>query len=314
LEQDGLSMTRFTSDSTDRENNVWDKIFLNLEDFGKIFANGRAGVPNVYGPILFRFRPNALYEMADVAVCLRSAGAKGFDRKQESLKSIEDVDRIFYYPVNDPQGRTAALKFKSKLRQSFGEGAQSIEISCTNTEGVLSLFYLEDVVVDPYRLNDTRLSGVVSDTVQEAGSGSSVKERVTKVDIQMYQHLLQGARSKPPKPTVLARMVSSAYLKEWAREIESRGGILLHNYYRYLRYLYEGTVLPVQERIKSEAFAERSITAIEIGTEFPAEDISPHLLDEEFKLIIEDIAGDQADWARSSEKGWFYSDEDDLFY
>jgi len=83
-----LSFTGFNTDSSDISKEVWDKVFLNLEDFGIGFAKRRPAVPTVYGPILFRFNPNALLEAIDVAVCTRSAGAPGFDREAESLSTI----------------------------------------------------------------------------------------------------------------------------------------------------------------------------------------------------------------------------------
>ena len=86
------------------------------------------------------------------------------------------------------------------------------------------------------------------------------------------------------------------------------------NYYRYLTYLYRGTVLPVQERTRSEAHVKQPVPTIQIAEGFSAEDISYDLLDEEFKMIIEDLDSDQADWTRSSEEGWPYSDQDNLFY
>mgnify|MGYP006146789185 CR=1 FL=1 len=44
LEEDLHYFTGFTTDEVDQDNRVWDKVFVNLEDFGRAFASGlRAG-------------------------------------------------------------------------------------------------------------------------------------------------------------------------------------------------------------------------------------------------------------------------------
>jgi hypothetical protein len=85
LAHGGLESTPFATDEADQKNGVWDKVFFNLEDFGCTFANGGRAVPNPYGPVLLRLRPSVLLGAKDVAVCLRSAGTRGFDRRRESL-------------------------------------------------------------------------------------------------------------------------------------------------------------------------------------------------------------------------------------
>ena len=94
LESRQVEFTPFQTDAIDRENSMWDKVFVNLSDFGRSFAQGAKNVPNPYGPILFRLRPSALLEASDVAVCLWSAGAKGFNREREALKTLEDINRL----------------------------------------------------------------------------------------------------------------------------------------------------------------------------------------------------------------------------
>ena len=116
LQQAGLSTTSFTTDRVDRENGVWNKVFVNLQDFGQTFARGHVATPNPYGPLLLRLHPSALLEADDVAICLRSAGARGFNRERESLKTVTDVDRLFWKSLGEDRG-LALLKFKEALRQ-----------------------------------------------------------------------------------------------------------------------------------------------------------------------------------------------------
>jgi len=68
------SYTQFDTDESDRTSKVWDKVFANLQDFSFTFARGGPAVPNTYGPILFQIQPEALHDVTDVAICLRSAG------------------------------------------------------------------------------------------------------------------------------------------------------------------------------------------------------------------------------------------------
>jgi len=96
----GKEFTEFETDLIDQKNGVWDKVFVNPFDYGEIFVRGYPGVPTVYGPIHFVFKPEALLEAQDVAVALRSAGSLGFDRERESLATVEEIERIFAYSRN----------------------------------------------------------------------------------------------------------------------------------------------------------------------------------------------------------------------
>lgn len=321
LEDNNLSMTLFETDSIDRENAVWDKVFLNLEDFGRTFAKGGAAVPNVYGPILLRFNPQAFVKAIDVAICLRSAGSKGFRRTQEALKSLEDVDKLFYYPVEQQYG-TAALKFKALLQRDFYPTAQSVEISCTFPEGILSFTQLVDIVVDPYPFFGHDLAYYVSRSIEKHNFGFPVKRRSSQIGEKPYHCLLSGATSDEyPSPTTLVESSSCSQRKEWAQKIESKGGLLLKNYYRYLKYLRCGTLLPIQKQGKPEQ--PKRIYQIQSAESFFNEDILDidllseqeiDFLDEESNLIRRELNSDMADWARSSEEGWFYSDYDSFFW
>jgi len=117
LESERTSYTAFETDETDRINEVWDKVFVNLTDFGATFAKGVNNVPNPYGPILFQLRPSALNEASDVAVCLWSAGAKGFDRNREALKSVQDIDRLFLHSSQVPYPERSYIRFRGELKK-----------------------------------------------------------------------------------------------------------------------------------------------------------------------------------------------------
>ena len=51
LENKELPFTPFDTDTIDKTNGVWDKVFGNLKEFGEIFADGMPWPPTVYGPV-----------------------------------------------------------------------------------------------------------------------------------------------------------------------------------------------------------------------------------------------------------------------
>ena len=159
LESKQVKFTEFQTDATDRKNSVWDKVFVNLADFGESFARGDKSVPNPYGPILFQILPSALLEASDVAICLRSAGAQGFNREEEALRTVEEIDRLFLHPSNvHPPFKKHLIKFGDKLEEEFEDpNAQTPEISCTVSGGVLPIQKVRFVRVDPYTVSGQSL-------------------------------------------------------------------------------------------------------------------------------------------------------------
>jgi hypothetical protein len=169
MELSDSSHTAFDTDETDKKNEVWDKVFLNLEDFGYGFAQGKrnvttAPVPNPYGPILLVFKPEILVEATDISVCLRSAGATDFNRDAESLVSIEEINRIFVHELNTAPYDLAKtyVKFKNALQKEFPDRqAMSPEINCMTADEVLSFTHLDAIIVDAYFINEKPLTDEV---------------------------------------------------------------------------------------------------------------------------------------------------------
>ena len=218
LEHEQLPVTEFETDNRDKENNVWDKVFLNLEDFGKNFADGKTWVPNVYGPILFRLKPKALALASDVAICLRSASTCDFDRENESLNSIDAVDNLFFNPKNHSYS-TAALKFRYSLQKTFGPKAEAIEMSCTYPKGCLPFDQLIDIVIDPYLLDEQELVNLVLNQVQIMGLDYPVVKRNPKIDHNLYQLFISGKNNNEYlAPTTLAKTSKSKYFNQWAQK------------------------------------------------------------------------------------------------
>jgi hypothetical protein len=319
LEDAQFPITAFTTDGNDRRNGVWDKVFLNLDDFGKIFATGRNGVPNVYGPILFRFQPHVLFGAIDVAVCLRSAGAEDFDREKESLKRLEDVNSLFFYSSSHPD-TLAALKCRQELQKTFGKDAQSVEISCTFPNNIMHFQGLIDIVIDPYFINNAELSQYVLSQMRKDGYDFKIGKRSLKISPSLYQFFLTENKQLP-RPTVLAKSSNSASFCKWAEKIEGTGRLLLKNYYRFLQYLQTGTYLPLKSQTSATKISNLDDHEIPIlddlddfelfENEFFESGINDPCEEEENDLILEELGDDQANWARSSDDGWFYSDDSD---
>ncbi len=165
LEDRKLPFTPFETDAIDKENGVWDKVFGNFAEFGEIFASGKPWPPTVYGPIQLQINPATLLDASDVAICLRSAGAEGFNRESEGL-TIDEIDRVFYYPRNTPFPNSVQVKSQSLLAKEFTKSKpQSPEVSCSVSNQMLSAKYIIVAWVDPYVLNGQRLLDRVIDVV-----------------------------------------------------------------------------------------------------------------------------------------------------
>lgn len=73
LEAHQQRYTPMDTDNRDKQNRIWDKVFVNLGDFGRIFAHGKAAAPTAYGPITIQLYPETLLEADDVACICRTA-------------------------------------------------------------------------------------------------------------------------------------------------------------------------------------------------------------------------------------------------
>ena len=167
LGSSGSNFTKFASDEVDKKNSVWDKVFLNLSDFGANFASPPKTntsppkcFPNPYGPIVLIIKPEALLEATDVAICLRSAWSTGFSREKESLSNIRDVNRIFAYPLEGVLEKKSEVKYRNPLETEFAQDFEAgyrfadPEISCSVVSGRISTKHITSILVDHYVLQD----------------------------------------------------------------------------------------------------------------------------------------------------------------
>lgn len=243
MESSNQEFTAFQTDARDHESDVWDKVFGNLHDFGRSFASynipsGRAVVPNPYGPILVVLSPSALLEADDVAICLRSAGAKGFNREREALP-LARIDRLF--ADRHPSGARYA-KFGSQLRRE-GTGRESDpELSASVPQQYFSLKYITHLIVDGYRFESGTLLEIVQQAWAAAGGPKRVWPRRTRPDrAALLTEVSAAIRDGCLRANELAESSSAGPLaRQWACELIASG--LQYQYQRFATYLQNGTL------------------------------------------------------------------------
>ena len=253
LEKSGKQFTPFVSDTNDKINGVWDKVFGNLTEFGEIFASGKPWPPTVYGPIQLQIKPSALLDASDVAVCIRSAGVEGFNRKSEAL-TIDEIDRVFYYPRNAPFPENIGVKSQSQLAKAFPKRSpQSPEISCSLSNQVLLAKHIIVAWVDPYVLNGQRLLDSVVDVVKDKPEFNfHIRPRFPPCRdnsrIPLYSELAECIREGIPSLYDIAQdsMLSSS-LREYAQQVFTNPNPdAKRQFNNYAKYLLYGTLRPMR--------------------------------------------------------------------
>jgi hypothetical protein len=243
LSDSGSTFTAFETDAADQTNGVWDKVFLNLSDFGCSFANGGNALPNPYGPIVLKIHPVALLDAIDIAVCLRSAGSWQFDRQSNALKSVDEIDFLFQHSAEAPLWYRPLVKFQEELRKKYPK-AETPEVSCTLPHGRLSIQHVEMAYVDPYRFPDGTLHHFVDSVRQQHGVAFGVQERSCKepTRARLYNELASLALGSVPALIDLSQNGAlSQNLRIWCKSIID----LEWQFKRFTSYLRQGTLLPI---------------------------------------------------------------------
>lgn len=248
MDDQNLPMTALASDKNDRINKMWDKVFLNPLDFGKIYNSGN-GVPTVYGPITLVFKPQALFSAKSVAICLRSAGSFGFNREKESLKSVEEVNRIFAYKFSDDpkfKNKNSSIKFSKELKEEFKMNYVSYPEISLDIEGGLLKFscQLTEIIVDPYLFNGIALIYKVSQKTQQYKLKSNLKKRLLndipgKILPEILTLLLKGL---PTVDELMGLEDVSSDFKKWVCRLDELK--LGQQWLCYAQYLRSGTLIP----------------------------------------------------------------------
>lgn len=247
VERRRLSQTAFVTDSQDRINGVWDKVFCNLDDFGRSFALGWKAVPNPYGPITLQIRPQGLIGADDVAIALRSAGAHDFDREGESLSTLDEIDKIYRHGVESGFPMSVETKFGDELQRAFASSpieAKSAEVSVSLPEEMIGLAHVTMVTVEPLVVGDVDLVNVVRALVHHFGWKLSVRPRLMGERREVWSDLVRFlADGSLPFIQVSNRADASPATRDWIRSIGEKA--LQWQFDRFARYLCEGTLEPL---------------------------------------------------------------------
>lgn len=279
LERASLPFTPFETDGRDRTNGVWDKVFVNLSDFGRAFAGGKNATPNAFGPITLRLPPAALRAAVDVAICLRSAGGRDFDRTAESIKTIHEVDQLFAYAMDAPAIQLSWLKSTPKLRKRW-PSAHTPEISCATTHGVIP-FVECDVIVDPHFVHGTSLEGAVLTAVSTSEHASRMRVLRRYCGLgrdDLYTELgalvFFGMMTIEEVGTAPGR---SVLLNEW---LDKATESTAFQFTRFAKYLYSGTIAPILSAELDESYREGMMSDIQEAEERGHEEEDGNLQDD----------------------------------
>jgi len=246
LERSGLAHTSFTSDETDQLYGVFDKVFGNLQDFGRFFAYGAAATPCLYGPILLVLRPTCFTAADDVAICLRSASGVAFNRERESLSTVEQVDSLY---VDDSSPYPYSIRRSQELAQLF-PGIKDVglpEVSLSIPDELLPLEHVQYILVDPYYSPTGRsLIDVVRVAIASDPDAPNipvyVRNQGRRERLALYRILGDRLMHSAPSLNQLRQDPDApADLREWA-EAASRTGAAEQYRRAYMPYLRAGTL------------------------------------------------------------------------
>lgn len=262
LELSRLPYTQFDTDQVDKENDVWNLVFGNLQDFGVAFAQGRrsentAPTPNPYGPILLIFNPEIFKEAIDVAICLRSAGGMNFNRDVEGLAN-DCVNRIFKYENIDNapnQYAKSYVAFGNTLRQRFNDNnAMTPEVSCNVINQKLSFNHLIRIIVDPYVINNQSLIEKVRTLKNQYGLNGVLWERRYRKGEKRFQMKQELANILLSELVTISQIIQnenySEDIRKWALRIQK--GNITFFYNRFAKYLRTGTLLELRDESQED--------------------------------------------------------------
>lgn len=250
LSERGRGYTTFETDEVDKSNDVWSKVFCNLQDLGIPFHMFKSGVPTPYGPILIKLDPEVLENATDVAICLRSAGVKNFDRNRESLSTIDEIERLF---KNSKDSKFPSdIHFIKNLKEVFDkekEVTSSPEVSVTMEKfsfgkGIAKIDYINEILVDPLVFDKKDLFDEVKELSESHYNllGTFVRSRQTK-NLNEYNELI----FESIKNQFSFDLLSEIYGDEESHPLKKLIVSLTTNntgymYDRFLKYLIEGTL------------------------------------------------------------------------
>jgi hypothetical protein len=249
-----LDFTVFETDENDKENEVWDKVFVNLSDFGNFFAlynmnnPNTASIPTIYGPISIQLIPKGLENADDICLSLKSAGLEGFDREEYGIP-IDQVKDIFVCVECENPSDEPYIKRTNELREIFDvkdPGTLNPEINFTLENQILGFENIISITVDPVIVNGRELYDVVKEMLYYYEIDTFVLNRKfhyregdeRKKIVSIISNSL--ADGEQDLTSLKEKFVEFEYGLNWIKRIENGG--LEYNLNRYLKYLKAGTI------------------------------------------------------------------------
>jgi hypothetical protein len=241
MENQNADFTSFYSDSQDRADGVFDKVFVNLSDFGNTFNSGGRATPLIYGPILMAIDPSALLLSNDIAICLRAAGTPGYNRQSESLNTSAEFANLF----KNSTGKW--IKSSSELKIAFPHltvGGQP-EISCSFANQIIPFNNVKFVVVDPISVLNLDLHKAVGRILAAQQCQIKVYRRLcsSKMMESDYQEIYSIAQQRLTGFNDIAHNTTSATIRTWANTMYTNdtNGKLWSRFKTFQSYYKEGT-------------------------------------------------------------------------
>ena len=233
-----LEFTVFDTDTIDKKNKVWNKVFGNFSDFGREFAKPESNSqPNPYGPIQIVFTPNALRSATDLSITLRSAGARDFDRDNECLKTPQEIEKIFQYiDVTQAQNfnQKKNIAFSNELNTRFNKSnCTSPEFNCATNNELLSFNDAIYIVVDACMYKGREL-------LEEIGNITNKRTLKRTYYCPKKESIIEelstlSATNDCTQKQLIAGNFASHKLRAW---VNNRNEF---HYDRFIRYLTHGT-------------------------------------------------------------------------
>ncbi|MFZ2039964.1 MAG: hypothetical protein WAV08_04675 [Desulfobacterales bacterium] len=226
-------------------------ICLHLTDPGVPFARDLHALPALGGPIVFQLKPTALANAAELAICLKSRDAAGFDPGRHTLAAPGDVAHLFKYTAEAPLPEKSFLKSASEIRAAFNcEDAAEPRIYCTPAAGGVPFGAIASVWVDNYLIEKRQLRDWVHAIQAYYDYRFSIQRRYSPADIGglLANGIVACLLAGVPTLTDVARE-ASPLLRKWAAELAEKG--LEQDFETFARSFREETILPIVTGRKS---------------------------------------------------------------
>ncbi|MBU0525750.1 MAG: hypothetical protein KKC24_05795 [Gammaproteobacteria bacterium] len=234
LSNSNLSFTVFDTDPIDKKHQLWDKVFGNFSDFGNNFSRPPSkSFPNPYGPIQIILNPTAFDDVSDLAISLRSAGSKNFDRENECLKTSSEF-KLLYANVEIMGNATDKFyAFGNTLNERFKRtDCTSPEFNCTVPDEIVPFKHWAYIVVDNCYYGNELLINEVSKLTSKKTFLRKYGEGRAELILELSQLTKTYDCSKA---TLLGNPNASENLKTFISELNE------FHYNRFIKYLTIGT-------------------------------------------------------------------------